>query len=169
MFFLTIGQETQSNQPKAPAPAADVTVKEETLPVDDDLPSSARSEKETAHHQTTELAFDLADHMQETESLIRREFRDAPIMAEIAYCESRYRQYSAANTPITGVVNGSDIGVFQINRHYHGAEAKKLGYDLETIEGNMGYGRHLYESQGVQPWVHSAPCWNTQNQYVVYK
>lgn len=164
MFIMTLGQETESNQPATTAPVADVAKTGEILPADDDIPSSL----EDGSTQSI-TSFDMVKHMEETEKIIRREFRDAPIMAEIAYCESRYRQFSDEGTPLTGIVNNSDVGVFQINRYYHGDTAAKLGYDLETFEGNMAYGRYLYESQGVQPWVHSSPCWNTENKYVVYR
>lgn len=160
MFIMTLGQETESNQPITTDASADVVKTEEALPVDDDVPSSLRD---------GQVTFDIAGHMEDMEKLIRKEFKDAPIMADIAYCESRFRQFTDHDVAITGVVNNSDIGVFQINRYYHENDAERLGYDLSTVEGNMGYGRHLYETQGVQPWVHSSPCWNTENKYVVYR
>jgi hypothetical protein len=164
MFILTLGQETESNQPTTDAPA-DVVKTEDVLPVDDDVPSSILDEST----RDSSAEFDLSDHMATIEKRIKREFEDAPIMIDIAYCESRYRQYSDHETVLTGIVNNSDKGVFQINTYYHGNDADRLGYDLETVEGNIGYGRHLYETQGVQPWVHSSPCWNTENKYVVYR
>ncbi len=164
MFILTLGQETESNQPATTAPA-DVAKTEDVLPVDDDIPSLHLDELT----QDTSAEFDLTGHMASIEKRIRREFKDAPIMAEIAYCESRYRQYSDQGVVLTGMVNNSDLGVFQINTYYHGNDAERLGYDLDTVDGNIGYGRHLYETQGVQPWVHSSPCWNTENKYVVYR
>jgi len=164
MFILTLGQETESNQPTTDA-SADVAKTEDALPADDDVPSPHVDELT----QNTSDMFDLADHMTTTEKRIKREFKDAPIMAEIAYCESRFRQFSDHGVVLTGVVNNSDLGVFQINTYYHGNDAERLGYDLDTIDGNIGYGRHLFETQGVQPWVHSSPCWNTENKYVVYK
>ncbi len=47
----------------------------------------------------------------------------------------------------------------QINKRYHGKTAEELGLDLNTIEDNLAYARHLYEKQGTQPWSASAPCW----------
>lgn len=164
MFIMTLGQQTDSNQPTTDA-SANVVKTEDVLPVDDDVPSSLTGKL----HQKTSVPFDSRSHMEQIEKRIRREFSDAPIMAEIAYCESRYRQFSENGTVLTGIVNNSDTGVFQINKYYHESDANKLGYDLNTVDGNIGYGRHLYETQGVQPWVHSSPCWNTENKYVVYR
>ena len=81
-------------------------------------------------------------------------------MQEIAFCESTFRQFGADGQPLRGHVNGADVGVMQINEYYHGATASKLGFNLETIDGNMGYARYLYDTQGVAPWIHSKPCWS---------
>ena len=34
-----------------------------------------------------------------------------------------------------------------------------MNLDIYTVEGNMKYARHLYESEGVDPWSASSPCW----------
>jgi len=86
-------------------------------------------------------------------------FADAPIMAEIAWCESRFRQYDKHGSVFRGVVNSKDVGVMQVNEHYHLDTAEKLGIDLYSIEGNLEYARYLYEKEGVQPWISSKPCW----------
>ena len=91
--------------------------------------------------------------------MVRSYFEDTPILAEIARCESRFTQFNANGSIHQGVVNPSDIGVMQINRHYHLDEAKKLGIDLFTLEGNLAYGKHLYEEEGTAPWGASSKCW----------
>jgi hypothetical protein len=81
-------------------------------------------------------------------------------MQEIAFCESTFRQFAADGQPLRGHVNGADVGVMQINEYYHADTAAKLGFNLESIDGNMGYARYLYDTQGVAPWIHSKPCWS---------
>jgi len=94
-----------------------------------------------------------------TEAYVRDYFKDIPLLAEISRCESGFRQYDKDGKPIIGLVNKSDIGVMQINTYYHGERADKLGFDLTTIDGNLGYARYLYGKYGSDPWVSSSKCW----------
>lgn len=93
------------------------------------------------------------------EQYVREYFSDDPILAEIAKCESTFRQYSSSGEVIKGRVNKSDVGVMQINKYYHLKQAEKLGYDLHTIEGNMAYAKVLYDREGTKPWNSSSKCW----------
>lgn len=93
------------------------------------------------------------------ESATREYFQDIPLMAEIAWCESRFRQFDKNGDTFRGVVNNKDVGVMQINEYYHLKRAKKLGIDIYTVEGNLKYGRLLYSEEGARPWNSSAPCW----------
>lgn len=86
-------------------------------------------------------------------------FKDTPILAEIARCESTYRQFSSEGVPLRGIVNRADVGVMQINEKYHLSRSKKLGIDINTLEGNLKYGALLYKEQGSRPWSASKPCW----------
>lgn len=86
-------------------------------------------------------------------------FKDTPILAAIARCESEYRQFGTTGTTLRGRVNSADVGVMQINEKYHLARSKKLGMDIHTLEGNLEYGALLYKEQGSQPWSASKPCW----------
>ena len=96
-----------------------------------------------------------------TEAAVRTYFRDIPIMVQIARCESQFRQTNASGTVLRGVVDPRDVGVMQINTHYHGKEAASLGLNLENLNDNMAYARHLYEKQGTQPWSASRACWGS--------
>jgi len=98
----------------------------------------------------------LEDHVKEY-------FKDDPVMAEIAKCESNYRHFTESGNVIRGRVNKDDVGVMQINEYYHADRAKNLGYDLETLSGNMAYAKWLYETEGVKPWVWSSKCWSAAN------
>lgn len=93
------------------------------------------------------------------EQYVREYFKDDPILAEIAMCESTFRQYGSDGSVLTGRVNKSDVGVMQINKYYHLERAEKFGFDLNTVDGNMAYAKKLYESEGTKPWKSSSKCW----------
>ena len=90
---------------------------------------------------------------------VKEIFRDIPILATIAKCESGFKQFKAEGEVLRGIVNPDDIGIMQINRFYHEKDAIRMGHDIFTFEGNIGYARHLYETQGSRPWIHSSHCW----------
>ena len=94
-----------------------------------------------------------------TEAIVREYFRDIPIMAEVARCESTFRHHLADGSVLQGRVDPADTGVMQINKRYHLESAIAMQLDIEDIYDNMAYARHLYETQGVQPWSASMPCW----------
>ena len=97
---------------------------------------------------------------QTVEQYVREYFADAPIMAEVARCESRFKQFDTDGSIHRGVVNNLDLGVMQVNEYYHGKMADKLGLDLYTIQGNVAYAKYLYEKEGTRPWASSSPCWS---------
>jgi hypothetical protein len=100
----------------------------------------------------------------EVEVYVREYFADVPVLAEIARCESTFRHHDARTGSILrGRVNGNDIGVMQINTTYHHDTARRLGYDIETIEGNLDYARYLYEREGTRPWNSSRACWHKEH------
>ena len=94
-----------------------------------------------------------------TEEYVRNYFSDIPVMIEVARCESRFRQHQTSGNVLRGEKNPLDRGVMQINEHYHGEDAERLGFDILTIEGNTAYARYLYDKYGVRPWKSSAACW----------
>lgn len=103
---------------------------------------------------------DTAEEVTDVETYVRTYFADIPVLAEIARCESHFRHVDVrTGTTLRGVVNTSDVGVMQINTHYHGATARRLGLDLHILEDNLAYARHLYEREGTQPWSASRACW----------
>ncbi len=93
------------------------------------------------------------------EAHVRDYFSDIPIMVEVARCESHFRQVGSNGKIIRGIENPNDVGVMQINEDYHLEQAKKLGMDVYTLDGNLEYARYLYEKQGARPWLASSPCW----------
>ncbi len=96
----------------------------------------------------------------QTEAVVREYFKDIPVMIQIARCESTFRHTLADGSVLRGVVDSADTGVMQINKRYHERAAVAMGLDLDDIAGNLAYARHLYETQGTQPWSASAPCWS---------
>ncbi len=86
-------------------------------------------------------------------------FKDYPILVKIAGCESKFRQYDSKGNVLKGQINKGDLGLMQINKYYHAEKAKKLEFDLETVEGNMAYAKYLYEKEGEKPWMSSSKCW----------
>ncbi|MES2436873.1 MAG: hypothetical protein V4519_02585 [Patescibacteria group bacterium] len=94
------------------------------------------------------------------ETYVRAYFEETPILAEVARCESRFRQHGKDGEVLRGMMVDDDLGVMQINDYFHGKTADKLGLDLHTLEGNLAYAKYLYEKQGLQPWSASAPCWD---------
>ncbi len=95
-----------------------------------------------------------------TEAIVRNYFKDTPVLIEIARCESTFRHTLQDGSVLRGKVDQADTGVMQINKRYHQAAAAAMDLNLEDIYHNMAYARHLYETQGTQPWNASANCWN---------
>ena len=111
---------------------------------------------------STEDMFDArtSDDIQAT---VKAYFKNTPVLANIARCESTYQQYNADGTVFRGKINNADVGVMQINEKYHATRAKNLGIDLHTLEGNLEYGKRLYKEQGVAPWSASRSCWGAND------
>ena len=93
------------------------------------------------------------------EMAVREYFADIPLMVEIARCESKFRQFGTDGNALQGKMVKEDTGVLQVNKTYHLKRANKLGYDLDTLAGNMAYSRLLHSEQGYWPWISSNPCW----------
>jgi hypothetical protein len=99
-----------------------------------------------------------------TEEFVKKYFSDVPVLIEVARCESHFRQHEDGEV-LTGVVNEFDKGVMQINEMYHLEQAKKMGLDIHTLEGNLSYARYLFEREGLRPWNSSSPCWKKTAAY----
>jgi hypothetical protein len=94
------------------------------------------------------------------ESYLHEQYFDAPILIEIARCESEFRQFDKNGKIVRGRANPDDVGVMQINEFYHSETARKMGINLETTEGNVAFGKYLYAKYGTSPWSASEPCWS---------
>ncbi len=58
----------------------------------------------------------------------------------------------------TFVATTTDYGLGQINSN-HWDDAKKLGYDVFTEKGNIGYMVHLVKQNGLADYSASRSCW----------
>jgi len=87
---------------------------------------------------------------------IRQAFLDAPIMLEVARCESQYK-ITAHNTKLNkdGTTDG---GIFQLNS-VHDQELAALGLNKFDPEDNIKFARILYDRSGLRPWNSSKGCW----------
>ena len=94
----------------------------------------------------------------DVEAAVRAEFKDMPVMIEIARCESNFRQFTDSGAPLRGP--GGMVGVFQFFEAIHTVPAKMLGFDITTLKGNLAYARHVYEMQGTVPWNSARSCWD---------
>jgi hypothetical protein len=96
------------------------------------------------------------------EKYVREYFKETPVLAEIARCESTFRQVGKDGKVLRGEANKSDLGLLQVNEYYHGEKAADLGFDLNTVNGNLAYGKYLYDKEGTKPWSASEKCWGTK-------
>lgn len=102
---------------------------------------------------------DAATTQELIERSVRDLFPDMPQMVRIARCESDMRQFTDRGTVLRGGLGGHMIGLFQFHEAYHRAPAAALGFDIDTLLGNLAYARVLVREQGTTPWNSSAPCW----------
>jgi hypothetical protein len=101
-----------------------------------------------------------------TEQYVREVFADVPVMIEVAKCESHLKHFDENRKVIKNRSGSSAVGVFQIMASIHAEDAKNMGHDIMTIEGNVDYARHLYETSGTKPWEadkSSSACWGKTN------
>lgn len=85
---------------------------------------------------------------------------DPETATAIAYCESELQQYRPGGEVFRGIPNPDDVGIFQINTYFHLAQANKMGYNLESFQGNLDFAMYLMVGEGTAPWKASKPCWS---------
>lgn len=94
------------------------------------------------------------------ENKLKAIFWDAPIMIEIARCESHLRQFDSKGNVLKGIVNPKDKGVFQISETYWLDVSNQLDYNIYAVNGNIQMARYIYDTQGTKPWNASKGCWS---------
>lgn len=95
------------------------------------------------------------------ETAFKRVFGDdSEIMSAISFCESSHRQFDKNGESLQGLEVKADTGLFQINKSYHLEKSIELGFNIETLEGNLQMAKYLHNKFGTQPWKASKPCWS---------
>lgn len=85
---------------------------------------------------------------------------DSKVALKVAFCESTLRQYDKDGNVLRGIHNSDDVGLFQINEHYHLKKSQELGFNIYTTEGNIDYAMWLMKNEGIYHWKWSKPCWS---------
>lgn len=143
------------------------------------LPKKVMSVKEAetpliTHATTTEVVAPTI-----SQSVVKPSIKEIPqVLSAISWCESRddqskvgynyrYKTVTDENGATSSVkyLWSRDIGKYQINDYYHAETAKKLGFDIYTVEGNTQYAILLYNSNGTRDWNASKPCWSNIETY----
>ncbi len=112
--------------------------------------------------QATTFATTAFDPLNPTdvEAKVRSYFADFPTMAAIAKCESGFRQFDSSGLVLFDP-SYSMIGIFQ-ESSAHLPEALGMGMNILTVDGNLAYARHLYQTNGIDPWMDSYKCWGSE-------
>lgn len=87
------------------------------------------------------------------EEEILRAFPDAPIMVEVARCESGLDPLADREG------RNVDVGLFQINQ-VHLPRLAELGFERRNLHDNIAYARMLYDWNGLNDWNMSRHCWS---------
>ncbi len=109
------------------------------------------------------LANPVSAQVQSLHDIITSKAEDAGVGSKlalkVAFCESTLRQFDKDGKVLRGLHNPDDVGLFQINEHFHLAKSQELGYDIYTTEGNIDYAMWLIKNEGIYHWKWSQPCW----------
>jgi len=138
------------------------------------VPEHAQSQKETEAPLATSTLATNSTSTPVRVSTPKSVDQELPqVLLDISWCESRDNQSKVGlnyRTRVVTLSDGStttekyvwsrDIGRFQINEYYHAEEAKRLGFDIYTEEGNAAYALRLYNLNGTRDWNPSKPCWS---------
>lgn len=121
----------------------------------------------TPHAEAGSMPTSTVTTQAQTQAKVREYFKDTPVMIEIARCESNFRQFTDAGNVLRGGDSGGMVGVFQFFESVHTAPAKALGFDITTLEGNLGYAKHVYQNESTTPWNPAKSCWDVAPTTVV--
>ncbi len=110
----------------------------------------------TTQATTSQITFDPLNPT-DIEAKVRLYFADFPTMVAIAKCESGFRQFDSDGSVLFDP-SYSMIGIFQ-ESSAHLPRALDMGMNILTVDGNLAYARHLYQTNGIDPWMDSYGCW----------
>ena len=112
--------------------------------------------------------YQLSQNPETLAAYVREYYKDTPVLAAIAECESQMRQFDKDGAVLKNP-KSTAIGLMQIMASLHDEAADELGIDINTTKGNLDYAKYLYEKQGTKPWNSSKACWGkgvSANTYV---
>lgn len=109
--------------------------------------------------ETVETESEIPAVEKTVEEVVREYFKDIPILAEVARCESTFRHFDEQGRVLRGLKNPQDVGVMQINERFHLDKSLTLETDIYDLIGNLEYARYLYDRKGLEPWRASQKCW----------
>ena len=115
--------------------------------------------KSSENSQTANVAAAPSVQPLTLEQYVREYYKDEPILAEIARCESTFRHLGTNGKVLRGELTSEDLGVMQINEFFHEKKARELGLDIHSLHGNLTYAKWLYGKEGATPWIASESCW----------
>jgi len=122
-----------------------------------DSDESLATSRDVVLSTTTVPTFMSVPHSKEyVVAKILEVFPDAPIMVEVARCESNLNPL-ADRVTVDGRI-GVDVGLFQINQ-VHLKRLNELGLDRYNLDDNLTYARMLYDANGLRDWFMSKHCW----------
>lgn len=99
----------------------------------------------------------VGESRESIEAKVRATFSEAPVMVEVARCESTFRQLNDAGGVFRGGTGGGYLGIFQIGESLHKDVALQKGFDILTVDGNIGYAKYMYDREGTRPWIGCVP------------
>lgn len=141
---------TEQQKPTYINPDEQVEIATSTQPATD---VASPVEVEQSPKNEEEEYFPLNTYTYEQEEVVEeilKIFPDAPIMVEVARCESNLNPNADRK--------GIDGGLFQINQ-VHLSRLATLGLDRYDLHDNIAYARMLYDESGLKPWYMSKHCW----------
>lgn len=99
-------------------------------------------------------------HLYEETLRVGLPYKDFRILKKIAQAESHFEQYDENGSVLRGFINHKDVGIFQINEHYHLAASRELGINIYEPDGNIDYAVYLYKRDGSVHWNWSKQNWS---------
>lgn len=82
-----------------------------------------------------------------------------PILQRICKAESGNRQFNIKGDVLRNSKTPSDIGFCQIHETIWNDQARKMGLDIYTEEGNKQMAVWIFENYGTEPWNASKANW----------
>lgn len=139
--FITVGLLTPASASKEPVPVPSITV--------------------TATKATSTPSLSSSDLMKLASSTASKYGLDPVLVQKIIACESQWNPKTVHPNIRQGTTTpwSYDIGLLQINDHFHEAEWDAQGLDMKNPKDNLEFGLKMMKQEGTTPWNWSKWCW----------